>query len=312
VGSTVVVTVNDASWAAIGEWVWVAGAGGSGQAGALQITAISGNQLTLLNSASTPAPLSDAPSDGNLYARKNAAWISPIVSADAGNSATVGSDKLVYVPYRGPLAIRTFTASGTYTPTAGMTKCLIECVGGGGAGGGVTGSANLNFIGGGGGSGGYSRKLATAAQIGASQTVTIGAGGTGVSGAAGNAGGATSIGSLCIANGGSGGFFASNSAAPTGATGAAPGTGDLAASGAPGAPGIYTQASTFYGPGGTGGSSIFGGGAVAIWTGGSSVNAGAAAQGYGGGGSGAGAMNNTGSAAGGAGSAGIAIISEYA
>jgi hypothetical protein len=33
----------------IGEFLWVAGANGSGQAGALQITAISGNNVTLLN-----------------------------------------------------------------------------------------------------------------------------------------------------------------------------------------------------------------------------------------------------------------------
>jgi hypothetical protein len=54
VGSTVLVTLQDTSWATVGEYVYVSGAAGSGQSGALQITAISGLQLTLLNP--TPAP----------------------------------------------------------------------------------------------------------------------------------------------------------------------------------------------------------------------------------------------------------------
>jgi hypothetical protein len=47
-GSTTTVTLNDASWIAIGQMVYVAGAGGAGQAGVLQVTAKSGNQITLL------------------------------------------------------------------------------------------------------------------------------------------------------------------------------------------------------------------------------------------------------------------------
>ena len=51
VGSSVTVNVNDTSWAAVGETVWVAGAGGSGNAGAMQITGLTANSLTLLNAA---------------------------------------------------------------------------------------------------------------------------------------------------------------------------------------------------------------------------------------------------------------------
>src|SRR5215471_2028348 len=76
-----------------------------------------------------------------------------VVSTDAGNTATLGSDSKIFVGYHGPLAIRKFTASGTYTPTAGMVMCIIECVGGGGGGGGVVGTANYSLAGGGGGSG---------------------------------------------------------------------------------------------------------------------------------------------------------------
>src|SRR5262245_40851282 len=71
------------------------------------------------------------------------------------------------------VVIQTFTASGTYTPTSGMSYCLIEAVGGGagGAGGAATTGQSWSF--GGGGGGGYSRKRASAADIGVSQTVTV-------------------------------------------------------------------------------------------------------------------------------------------
>jgi hypothetical protein len=48
-GSTVNVTVADASWVAVGEVVWVADAAGIGIAAPFRVTAKSGNQLTLLN-----------------------------------------------------------------------------------------------------------------------------------------------------------------------------------------------------------------------------------------------------------------------
>jgi ABC-type uncharacterized transport system ATPase subunit len=48
-GSTTTVTVVDASWVAVGEMLYIAGAAGSGQAGILQVTAIASNTLTLLN-----------------------------------------------------------------------------------------------------------------------------------------------------------------------------------------------------------------------------------------------------------------------
>ena len=81
--------------------------------------------------------------------------------------------------------IKVFTASGTYTPSANLIGAIIECVGGGGAGAGITGASGYVAGAGGGGSGGYSRVFKTAAQIGASQLITIGAGG--VPGAAGSA-----------------------------------------------------------------------------------------------------------------------------
>src|ERR1700733_11610103 len=84
------------------------------------------------------------------------------------------------------ITIQTFTTTGTYTPSAGMKYALIEVVGGGAAAGGNQAVTTGGSTGSGGGSGGYSRGIFTAATIGASQAVTIGAGGTGVSGANGN------------------------------------------------------------------------------------------------------------------------------
>jgi microcystin-dependent protein len=68
VGSTATVTLNDASWVVVGQMVYVDQAGGGvGQAGALQVTAKSGNQLTLLNPSPPPAiPLASTSQAGLL------------------------------------------------------------------------------------------------------------------------------------------------------------------------------------------------------------------------------------------------------
>jgi hypothetical protein len=49
IGSTVVVSVANASWMVIGEMLWIASAGGGGQAAQMQVQAIAGNSVTLLN-----------------------------------------------------------------------------------------------------------------------------------------------------------------------------------------------------------------------------------------------------------------------
>jgi len=212
------------------------------------------------------------------------------------------------------LGQQVFTASGTYVPSPGMATCMIECVGGGAGGGGSLGSSTNSQNGPGGGSGGYSRKFATAAQIGASQVVTVGAGGTagtapGSTGfvSAGGAGGTTSVGSLCIANGGSGNTAGNGVANFAGGAGAVPGTGDIAAAGAPGE-GTSVGGSGIATGLGAGGSSIFGGGAKPQFSSGAAN--GIAATAYGSGGSGGTGLAVA--ATGGAGSSGIVIITEYA
>lgn len=215
------------------------------------------------------------------------------------------------------LGVQKFASPGafTYTPTAGMECCTIECIGGGGGGGQGHNDGPPAFLcqGGGGGAGGYSRKQATAADIGASKTVTVGAGGLGN----GAAGGASSVGALCVANGGQGGPNNNYNNFGGGGAGGAAGVGDIAAAGAPGDGGTYL----LFTPGtqqfdcstGAGGSSIFGGGATPVLVGYSGGPAtGNAASNYGSGGSG-GASGLYGSPGnGGAGSAGIVIITEFA
>jgi len=210
----------------------------------------------------------------------------------------------------GLIAQQVFTASGTYTPTAGMRVAMIECVGGGGGGAGApVGGTGFHALGCGGGSGGYSRKLATSAAVGASQTVTIGAAGTAGSATPTNGGngGNTSVGTLCVANGGLGGTILPTT--PTAGAGGAPGTGDLTVAGMPGQGGSYLTNNLS--PVGTmGGSSVFGGGATGLAY--ASITTPAnAGRNYGGGGGG-GLANATTASAGGAGAAGVVIITEYA
>jgi hypothetical protein len=210
----------------------------------------------------------------------------------------------------GKLSTQVFTTSGTYTPASNLLYAEIECVGGGGGGGGSANSAGSTQTAAGGGGGGEWRfKRATAASIGASQTVTIGAAGTaGASGNnAGGAGGDTSVGTLCVAKGGGGGAGVATQASSGGAGGTG-GTGDYGVPGETGNTGIYNSAtnllSVFPGGGDSGRGYGHGGKSRA-------AAAGIAGEGYGAGGGGGNSYAGGGAAAGGAGTAGIVIITEY-
>lgn len=205
--------------------------------------------------------------------------------------------------------VQTFTGTGTYTPAIGMLYCIIECIGGGGGGGGAAGTVSNAFAGAGGGSGGYSRLVASAATIGASKAVTIGAAGAGGSAGANNgtAGGDTSVTTICVAKGGAGGGYGSVASASAGAAGGIAGTGDIASPGVPGGNGFYSVTASVVNPSGCGGSSHFGGGAVGVAASGNGV----AAGGNGSGGSGAFANSTASTYAGGNGSAGLVIITEF-
>jgi len=195
-----------------------------------------------------------------------------------------------------------FTSSGTYTPTSGMTHCVVEAVGGGGGGGGInTGGSGVSASGG--GSGGYVRVRLTAADIGASKSVTIGAAGTAGSAAGGNGGngGATSLGTFFSAGGGIGGIGNGSFGTSGGLGGTATSTisHSVISNGAAGGPLIAISAS--FQIGGFGANSVLGAGGTVSSTG-SQTNA----VSYGGGG--AANFNNS---AGGTGYAGVVIITEY-
>lgn len=210
------------------------------------------------------------------------------------------------------VVVQTFTSNGTYTPTSGMMYAQVECVGGGGGGGGTAiAAASTVAGGGGGGAGAYSRVMVSAADIGASKTVTIGAAGTGATAGnnAGGTGGDTSLDTLCVAKGGAGGSgSAGNANANAGAGGAASGgTGTLKISGNYGTNGQVGTSNNFP-TGGLGGPSYLGPGAPS-----SGVNSAGTApgSGYGGGGSGGIDFNAASARAGGAGAAGIVVVTEY-
>lgn len=211
-----------------------------------------------------------------------------------------------------------FASAGTftYTPTANMIFAIIECVGAGGAGANsvATNSTQQN-AGAGGGSGAYSKIICTAATIGASQTVTVGAGGNPPSSGAvgtGTTGGNTSVGTLCIAAGGLSGTGALSSAPFSG--GGFPGaasscTGTIKLNGNPGRSAVGGALSGVYCCSGDGGASIFGGAGLSAAP---ATTSGGAAGTFGSGGSGA--ANQAGQAAnpqGGVGGAGVIIITEF-
>jgi hypothetical protein len=107
------------------------------------------------------------------------------------------------------LAVRVFSASGSYTPTTNTASAIVYAWAGGGAGGSatVTGSTatSTNGNGGNGGNGCVWNWPSPTAQ-----TITVGVGGTPVSGAAGGNGGNTTIGSLLTVYGGIGGLASTN------------------------------------------------------------------------------------------------------
>ncbi|WP_254215316.1 hypothetical protein [Burkholderia multivorans] len=211
------------------------------------------------------------------------------------------------------IGTQVFTGSGTYTPTPGMTFVIFEVQGGGASGGGATvPSAGNVSVGSPGTAGAYARGKFTAAQVGASQAVTVGAGAPGQTGGGGLNGGTSSVGSLISAVGGVGGTMLNNAAAP-----AVNGNGNFATT-VTGA-NLFSSSGTCaslslalsgsIGAGAPGGSSLFGAGGYGVAT----NSTGTAALNSGAGGGGVVATSAaTGSLSGGAGRSGIVIAWEYA
>ena len=214
--------------------------------------------------------------------------------------------------------IQIFTSTGTYTPTAGMTYCIIEALGGGAGGASAVAAGSTLISGGsGGGMGAYVKALYTAATIGTSQVVTIGAGGGSDAD-----GGTTTVGTLVTANGGIKGNT-TVAAQSIFALGGGGGTGSASSSVASvsftgNAGGVAMGTAGIGGPyvitGGAGAPSVFGGSQTAVGTNTAATRTnGLSATSYGaGGGGGIVVSDNSGlGATGGSGFKGIVIITEF-
>lgn len=235
----------------------------SGAAPTMNITALGAKNLMQINSSGT-----------KVAATVKAGQIAEVVYD--------GTDLVALIPSSSGRLLRTtiFKASGTWTKQADVSFVQVEMVGGGG--GATTAAGGC----GGGGAGEYAFK--TISSPGATEAVTVGAGGVG----AGN-GTLSGFGSWVTANGGTQGPAIAGGPGGTGGTGA-----DLAIAGGGGGYGGFWSANNYYGPGGN---SYFGAGAQGDLN--RSAGISAAAN------SGAGASG--GSSGGGTGGSGVVIVREY-
>jgi hypothetical protein len=204
------------------------------------------------------------------------------------------------------MQIFTSGTAQTYTTPAGITKLVVEMLGGGGAGGGSAGGAG--YAGGGGGSAGGYGKLVIDSPA-ATYTYTVGAGGTpGASGAnPGGAGGTSSFGASFQCTGGGGGNGASTSTTQQSVNSGAAGVcsnGTINGGAAFGEYGTVLNGTTGIVSGGDGAATLYGSGGRY-----SAFNDGTPATGYGAGGGGG--LSQATSRAGGSGSGGIIIVWEY-
>ena len=146
--------------------------------------------------------------------------VTAVAPSTAGNVLTsTGSAWASTAPTSTGINVQNFTSSGTWTKPSlsASSRVLIQAWGGGGSG------SKAASNGSGGGGGGYNERWLSLSAMGATETITIGAGGTAVTTtSSGNNGGNSSAGSLITAYAGAGG--ASGGVAGGGPLGAANGT----------------------------------------------------------------------------------------
>ena len=119
---------------------------------------------------------------GAITAALALAALLPSQGGNAGKALVTSGSAATWGTVASGASIQVFTASGTYTPTAGKTTFLVFATGGGG--GGLTASGNGGDLGFGAGAGGTAARLYNTTELGASASITIGGGGGGVEGSA--------------------------------------------------------------------------------------------------------------------------------
>jgi hypothetical protein len=203
-----------------------------------------------------------------------------------------------------------YTAPGSFSFTKasypGLARVLVRVQAAGGGSAGSTSALSQTIAREGGSGGGYSESIIQASSLGATETITVGAGGVAGAAANGNGGdgGGSSFGGFVIAAGGLGGQALMTSgttlAGVPGRPGALAGTGQIAIGG--GASGVATRFDAFNSFSGFGGQSHLGNGGF----GRTNQGPGTVPNGYGGG---AGGSNSAGGAAvGGAGGDGAVFV----
>ena len=113
---------------------------------------------------------------GQTTAAAALAALLPSQGGNAGKALVTSGSLASWGTVASGASLQTFTANGTYTPTAGKTTFLVFATGGGGGGGGEDSDSRT---GGGGGAGGTAIRLYTSAEMGSTAAVTIGAAGSG-------------------------------------------------------------------------------------------------------------------------------------
>lgn len=158
------------------------------------------------------AQINKALRQGTVISSVLAQFISDTINVDVlddGATATILSNlkAALMASSTGRLAnTKVFTASGTYTPTAGVTKVRVKIVGGGGAGGGTPATASGQISTSYGGNGGsYGQTVLIPITGISSVAVIVGSGGSPASAGNGAAGGTSSFGAYIVAPGGIGG-----------------------------------------------------------------------------------------------------------